>query len=584
MKWWEPLLVAVVALGWVIGWAPALPAATQPQFTFAVIGDRTGSAEEGQYEKVLAEMAQLGPDFIITVGDHIQGYTSDSAEVEQQWDEFLAIMESTGIQYHLTPGNHDIYDDQSEAIFRKRFGGPDKFFRFMGKVFVILDVSTFSKAGALPKEKIDWLTRVLEVSKNSKGILVFYHKPFWCEDFSAGEINVLHEIFRSYPVEAVFTGHYHRYFHTVRDSIQYFGVSSSGAALGQGGREQGAFYSYLLGRVNGDSLSVRLLEPGFFTPVDVFTYDDAIAMARAEARSVRISDLLAYDFVMSGSAQVTITVENSTGATVRDTAAWVLRGDWAVQPMRDYIEVPPGETGTLTAFVRCDGSLFPVPVLEMRVPCCDGKMLDVAKPLNVKRVMYADYAESRPTIDGVLDEPIWQSMRGEGRFFGPQGGRTEADSTLLRVSYDSANVYVGVECLDRDIGLLSSAARERDAFGAEDDAVTFLFEPLRNADVFYQIAFNPVGTVFDRKIEICPFGTYVPDPLWDTPVEVQTRIAGDRWWVEAAIPISAMSPGGLGGVRWGFNFARIHQSLRTTAEFQAPLRYRSDAIGLLGFR
>jgi hypothetical protein len=61
-------------------------------------------------------------------------------------------------------------------------------------------------------------------------------------------------------------------------------------------------------------------------------------------------------------------------------------------------------------------------------------------------------------------------------------------------------------------------------------------------------------------------------------------IAGGKWWVEAAVPISAMSSGGLGGARWGFNFMRVQQRLRTTAEFQAPLRYRSDAIGLLGFR
>lgn len=575
------LLVASLTLACLIAQARG---ATQPQFTFAVIGDRTGSAEEGQYEKVLAEVADLGPDLIITVGDHIQGYTSDSARVEDQWDDYLSILDGTGIQYYLTPGNHDIYDEQSRAIYRRRFGSPDRFFRFMGKVFVILDVSTFSTAEALPKEKIEWLTRVLEVSKHSKGILVFYHKPFWCEDFSGGKPNVLHDLFRSYPVEAVFTGHYHRYFHTVRDSIQYFGVSSSGAGLGQGGRQRGDFYSYLLGRVKGDSLSVRLLEPGIFTPVDIVTYDDGIAMAKAEARSVRISDLLAYDFAMSGSAQVTVTVENPTGATVRDTAAWVLRGDWAVQPMRDYIEVPPGETGTLTAFVRCDGSLFPVPILEMHVPCCDGRTLDIAKPLNVKRVIYADYAEQRPTIDGMLNEPLWTNMRGEGRFFGPQGGQTAADSTLLRVSYDSTNIYLAVECFDIGIGLLSAAAAERDAFAAEDDAVTFLFEPLRDSGTFYQIALNALGTVFDRKVEICPFGTYVPDPVWDTPVEVAAGIGSDRWWVEAAVPIAAMSPGGLGAARWGFNFMRVQQRLRATAEFQAPLRYRSDAIGLLGFR
>ena len=564
--------------------APSPAEAVEPQFTFAVIGDRTSSAEEGEYEKVLAEAAQLGPDFLVTVGDHIQGYAADSAEVERQWDEFLGLMEGTGIPYHLTPGNHDIWDRRSETIFRKHFGAPDSYFRFMGKVFVILDVSTLNSADEISETKLQWLKGVLEVSKKSGGIYVFYHKPFWAEDFSARKADLLHDLFRSYPVKAVFTGHYHRYFHTVRDSIEYFGVSSSGASVPAGGEQKGAIYGYLLARVKGDSLSVRLLEPGIFTPTDLVSYDDAIAMADAERRSVRLNELVAYDFSMSGAAQVTVNVENVSGTTLMDTASWVLRGDWAVQPMNDYIEVPPGETGTLTAFVRCDGSLFPVPILEMRVPCCGSRTLAVAKPLNVKRMIFADFAGGHPVIDGDLSEDDWQESSGETRFFGPQGGTTAADSTVLRVCYDSTNIYIAVECFDGQIASLAASATERDAFVADDDAVTLLFEPLRDSGVFYQISLNPLGTVFDRRIDICPFGTYVPDSRWDAPVEAAALVGPDRWQVEAAIPVSALDPNGLGSPSWGFNFMRIQQRRATAADFQAPFRYRSDSIGLLGFR
>ncbi|MFZ1947426.1 MAG: metallophosphoesterase [bacterium] len=556
----------------------------EPQFTFAVIGDRTASPEDGEYERILAEVSQLGPDFIVTVGDHIDGYTSDSSAVERQWDDFASMMDATGIQYYLTPGNHDAWDRQSQAIFRRRFGGPDRFFRFMGKVFVILDVANFNRGDAVPREKIEWLKRVLEVSKTSGGIFVFYHKPFWCEDFSSGRTNELHEIFRSYPVKAVFTGHYHRYFHTVRDSIEYFAMSSSGGSLPGGGRARGSFYSYLLGRVRGDSFSVRLVEPGIFTPTDIVTYDDALAMARVEAGSVRLSELIAYGFDMSGTGQVTVTVDNPGEATLTDTVAWVLRGDWAVEPMRDYLEVPPGETGTLTAFVRCDGSLFPVPALEIDLPCCEGRVLEVTKPLNVKRATYAGYVDAPPRIDGFMDEDLWRKQHAETRFFGPMGGRSPADSTVLRLCYDSTRVYVGVECFDRDVGSLGAAARERDAFAAEDDAVTLLFEPPAESEVFYQVSVNPLGTVFDRRVEICPLGTYVADVAWDATVEVKARIAPDRWMVEMALPLAALSQAGLGESRWGFNFTRTQQRLGTSADFQAPFRYRSDAIGLLGFR
>ena len=579
-----PTLFAVSLLALLPDIAGGANGAMEPQFTFAVIGDRTNSAVEGEYERILDEVSQLGPDLIISVGDHIQGYTSDSVEVENQWDEYAALMGATGIQYHLTAGNHDIWDGASEAIFKRRFGGPDRYFRYKGKVFVLLDVSGYSRADALPREKIDWLKQVLEFSRDSGGIFVFYHRPLWCEDFSAGRSNPLHEIFRSYPVKAVFTGHYHRYFHEVRDSIEYFGLPSSGGELAYGGRERGAFYAYALGRVKGDDVSIRLLEPGIFTPTDVVTYDDALAMARVEARSVSMSELLAYGFDMSGTGQVTVTVENTGRATLSDTVAWVLRGDWAVQPMRDYIEVPPGETGTLTTFVRCDGSLFPVPVLGVSVPCCGDKQVEVAVPLNVKRVLYAEYTDREPVIDGVLNDPQWLARGGESRFFGPQGGRTAADSTLLRVCYDSSNIYVAVECLDRNVAGLAASSTQRDAAGIYDDSVVLLFEPRVKSGVFFQVAVNPLGTLFDRRVEICPFGTYVPDPAWDPPVRVAAGLGAARWVVELALPIASLAPAGLGGSRWGFNFSRVQQRLGTSADFQAPFRYKSDAIGLLGFR
>ena len=554
------------------------------QFTFAVIGDRTEDADDAVFEQVLREVTELSPDLVLGVGDLIEGYTSDSALVEGEWNEVMDLLDATGIQYHLTPGNHDIFDPQSRAIHRRRFGAPDTYFRFMDCVFVIMDVSAYGSSSAVPQGKLDWLAHVLEVSRRARGIFVFYHRPFWAEDFSAGKENAIHSLLVNYPVKAVFTGHYHRYFHTVRDGIQYFGVSSSGGSLPPGGRDRGAFYAYMLARMSGDTLSVNLVEPGIFTPIDVVTLDDAVRMATVEAGAVELSELVAYDYRMSNVGQVTITVENPGSVTLTDTARWVLRGDWAVEPMRDYVEVPPDEVGKLTAFVRCDGYLFPVPILEMRVPCCDGRTVEIVKPLNVKRVIYADYADSAPVIDGVLGESVWRATGGETEFFGPQGGRSPADSTILRICYDETDIYFGVECLDRGISKLQAGAVERDGLATGDDAVTFLFQLPQDARVFYQIAVNPAGTIFDRKVDICPFGTYVSDPSWNGPVQAATRVLADRWVLEMAFPKAALAAGVSADTRWGFNFMRIQQRLKAGAYFQAPLRYRADAIGALGFR
>jgi hypothetical protein len=60
---------------------------------FAVIGDRTGGHQDGIHEKIVAEVAAAKPEFVITVGDHIEGYQqSDTLKLEQEWQEYKAIV------------------------------------------------------------------------------------------------------------------------------------------------------------------------------------------------------------------------------------------------------------------------------------------------------------------------------------------------------------------------------------------------------------------------------------------------------------------------------------------------------------
>ena len=95
---------------------------------------------------------------------------------------------------------------------------------------------------------------------------------------------------------------------------------------------------------------------------------------------------------------------------------------------------------------------------------------------------------------------------------------------------------------------------------------------------------NPLGTLFDRKIEICPFGSYVLHPEWDPPVDVATQVLEDRWTVEIAIPVEALGEGAGVESDWGFNFMRRHVRLRASSNFQTPLRYSSDHMALLQFK
>src|SRR5215831_10708800 len=47
---------------------------------FAVIGDRTGVARPGVFAQAMKQIGWLEPDFIIAIGDLIEGYTDDPVE------------------------------------------------------------------------------------------------------------------------------------------------------------------------------------------------------------------------------------------------------------------------------------------------------------------------------------------------------------------------------------------------------------------------------------------------------------------------------------------------------------------------
>lgn len=575
--WAGRVCLAVLVLGLLAAGAPA----GEARFTFAVLGDRTGGARAGVYESVVAEIAFFDPDFIITVGDQIQGYTFDKQEIERQWDEFEEIMEPSGIKYYLTPGNHDIWDDQSEKIYKDRVGDLNRAFKVENTRFIILDVSRNYGTDDFTEEQVKWLTKELEKSEDAAHAFVFLHKPFWCEDFSFGRESLLHEMFLEHGVTAVFSGHYHRYFYTERDGIQYYGVGSSGGSMWSSERE-GSFYCYMLCQVVGDSLRIELMEPDSFRPVDSVTMEGIMDLTRFKKESVKLSEIRVDGTSLAGTARVSITITNTGETTLRDTARWDLRPGWTVEPERDYIEVPPGEVGQLTAIVSADGLLFPVPSLRINVPYRDEEPFEIVKYLNVRRTGRAAWLAAAPSIDGLIDDEAWTGVIPETQYFGWRGGETEGDPTSVWVGCDDQNLYLAVKCEDAEPEHIRAIVRDRDGFVGNDDHVGILVQPDRQAEVFYQILVNPNGAVFDREIEINPYGSYVMHPRWNGSVEAAARVSEDGWTVELMIPLADLGQAGRGS-EWGFNFQRSHVRQEAVSSFQVPLRFSSSTMGILQF-
>src|SRR5262249_20182937 len=58
------------------------------EFKFLVVSDRTGGHRAGVFSQAVEQINLLQPEFVVSVGDLIEGYTKDADKLTEQWKEF----------------------------------------------------------------------------------------------------------------------------------------------------------------------------------------------------------------------------------------------------------------------------------------------------------------------------------------------------------------------------------------------------------------------------------------------------------------------------------------------------------------
>jgi 3',5'-cyclic AMP phosphodiesterase CpdA len=195
---------------------------------FAVIGDRTGSPVPGIYDQIVLEIQRLRPDLLLTVGDMVEEDSGDRDKMEAAWKEYEKIISPLSMPIHFVPGNNDIFTDATEEIYRRHAGEPYYSFDYCGIHFIMLDNCRWESSEELPAEQMAWLVDDLDKYRDAKNTIAFMHKPFWYNTTATGKPDTLHSLFRTFGVDAVFTGHFHQYFVGEYDGIIYTGLGSSG--------------------------------------------------------------------------------------------------------------------------------------------------------------------------------------------------------------------------------------------------------------------------------------------------------------------------------------------------------------------
>jgi hypothetical protein len=108
-------------------------------FQFAIVTDRTGGNRSGIFPTAINKLNLLMPEFVMSVGDLIQGYTEDIDELNRQWDEFDGFIDDLKVPFFYVPGNHDITNKVMADLWEKRLGKAYYNFIYKDVLFLCLN-------------------------------------------------------------------------------------------------------------------------------------------------------------------------------------------------------------------------------------------------------------------------------------------------------------------------------------------------------------------------------------------------------------------------------------------------------------
>ncbi len=209
-------------------------------FRFAIVADRTGGARPGVFEEAIRKLNLLQPEFVMSVGDMIQGYSTDRAQIDSQWDEFQGLIKKLGMPFFYVPGNHDCSNPEMTKAWKDRFGRTYYSFVYRDVLFVCLN-SQDPEMHHIGDAQAKWLEDTLAARKNVRWTLVFLHSPLWEESFSKDRGWKRVEKALGDRKYTVFSGHFHSYLKQFRNGHLYYTLATTGASSGLRGQAHGEF-------------------------------------------------------------------------------------------------------------------------------------------------------------------------------------------------------------------------------------------------------------------------------------------------------------------------------------------------------
>lgn len=237
--------------------------ADEDKFTFAIFSDLTGGEREGVFSVAAEQLRLLRPEFVIGVGDLIEGGSEDRGQLKREWESFDSrAARPVGPVFHVG-GNHDLINPVQWDVWQQRYGPRFYHFVYRNVLFLVLDTEDNPaerqqelyemRVQALERVAVDgWgiytQTEYTQMQETHTGTIgakqseyfqdviarhpavrwtfLFLHKPAWLKP---GEENfiAIEDALAGRPY-TVFNGHNHDYVYRSRRGRDYIQLGTTG--------------------------------------------------------------------------------------------------------------------------------------------------------------------------------------------------------------------------------------------------------------------------------------------------------------------------------------------------------------------
>ena len=200
--------------------APSAVTVSPDSFSFAMFGDpQIHDNLVHRLDRFREDVAARNISFFCVLGDLTHDATDEEVRVIRQ------AMDSVGVRWYATVGNHDLYQSDGWTKYRQNFGPATYSVTIADRVKLIF-IDTAS--GVIGPTQFDWLEDQLA---DAEGMFSLVGTHFPCYDgiapvmwrmASTAERHKLQYLLREYGAWAYVSGHIHGWRHTEVEGVNHF--------------------------------------------------------------------------------------------------------------------------------------------------------------------------------------------------------------------------------------------------------------------------------------------------------------------------------------------------------------------------